>query len=93
MDARLSKRLAELARENGDRPHVSFHEATYPDTVAVRSPYEGVLLELKDSADDAGLYIYYDVGENAVYPSDDSGSETYYFEMVVCTHDNHPNYA
>lgn len=89
MDVRLSKRLAELARENGDRRHVTFHEATYEDTVAVRSPYEGVLLELVDSCDDAGIYVYYDADENAVYPSDDQD----YFEMVACVHDNHPNYA
>ena len=100
MDTRLSKRLAELARENGDRPHVSFHEATYDDTVEVRSPYEGVLLELVDSCDDAGLYVYYDNENNAVRSLGIADAQAPqqvttedHFAMIVCTHDDHPNYA
>lgn len=94
MNIWASKQIKMFARENNDHNHISFHEATYDDTVEVRSQYEGVLLELADRLEDEGYYMYYDVDDSRVFatkPEFDDGFEG--FKMIVALHDNHPNYA
>lgn len=100
MSVNLKAKVKELTWQHANWRHVSFGEGTYDDTLTVQSPYEGVLVQLVEDLDDEGFYVYYDRYDNAVSEIDDEDpdrpqrvSSTARFEITICEHDNHPNYA
>lgn len=85
----LGRKVKELTWEHHDWYHVTLAEATYDDTLAVRSPYEGVLYQLVEDLEDAGYYVQRDSYDNALFDTD----EPLGFEIIVCAHDEHPYFS
>lgn len=101
MKTALEALVKELTWQHANWRHVSFAKGTYDDTLVVQSPYEGVLQQLVEDLEDAGAYVYYDRHENAISEIGDSDepdrpqgvSTVNRFEISVCEHNEHPNYA
>jgi len=89
----LGRKVKELTYERNDWAHVRLVEATYDDTISVRSQYEGVLLQLVEDLEEEGYFLHRDSYNNAVTNIGDDDESNPGFEITVCAHDAHSNYA